>query len=197
LVVLAAAAAGADQALIPCATLHTATKGEKMERRTAGAGRTFARLLVSAAMAVAAAAAHADLSGEVIRILDGDTLEVLVDQRPVRIRLTEIDAPEKKQAFGNRARQALSELVFRRVVVIREAGQDRYGRTLGTVLVDGRSANREMVRSGMAWAYRAYLIDKTLLDLETQAREARRGLWVDPNPIAPWEWRANVRNLKE
>ena len=153
---------------------------------TKSAGRWAAAL----ALVLAAAAAHADLTGQVVRILDGDTLEVLVDLRPTRVRLAEIDAPEKRQPFGTRSRQALADLVFRKTVTVKEAGQDRYGRTIGTVLVDGQSANRAMVQAGMAWAYRAYLVDTSLLKVEAQAREARTGLWADPAPVAPWEWRA-------
>ncbi len=162
--------------------------------------RTWARigrLAAYAALACAAAAARADFSGEVVRILDGDTLEVLVNKIPVRVRLAEIDAPEKAQPFGTRARQALAAITFRRDVQVIEAGKDRYGRTIGTVVVNGTSANRTMVASGMAWAYRAYLIDKSLLSVEEEARAAKRGLWADAEPVPPWEWRASQRSASE
>ncbi|MDM0036831.1 thermonuclease family protein [Variovorax sp. J22P271] len=135
-------------------------------------------------------AARADFSGQVVGVLDGDTIDVLVNQTPVRVRLAEIDAPEKKQPFGTRSRQALSEYVFRQVVTIRENGKDRYGRTIGTVLVDGRSVNSAMVGAGMAWAYRTYLIDRSLLEVEARARNSKRGLWADASPVPPWDWRA-------
>lgn len=154
---------------------------------------TIECLLALAALLIASAPAHADFSGTVVRILDGDTLEVLVDKSTARVRLAEIDAPEKGQAFGAKARQALGDLTFRRIVTVQEAGKDRYGRTIGTVLVDGQSANRAMVATGVAWAYRAYLVDRSLLRLEQDARTARRGLWIDSSPIPPWEWRAEKR----
>jgi endonuclease YncB( thermonuclease family) len=148
---------------------------------------------LAVAFVVLSCAARADFSGQVVGVLDGDTIDVLVNQTPVRVRLAEIDAPEKKQPFGTRSRQALSEYVFRQVVTIRENGKDRYGRTIGTVLVDGRSVNRAMVGAGMAWAYRAYLVDRSLLDVEADARHSKRGLWADGSPVAPWEWRALQR----
>lgn len=118
-------------------------------------------------------------------MLDGDTIDVLVDLPPVRIRLAEIDAPEKKQPWGTRSRQALSALVFGRQVTVREEGTDRYRRTIGTVFVDGRNVNRAMVGAGMAWPYRRYLHGKVLLDVEADARRAARGLWGDQTPVAP------------
>lgn len=129
-------------------------------------------------------------SGQVVRILDGDTIEVLVDRTPLRVRLVAIDAPEKRQAFGERARQHLAELVFQRRVTVTETGTDRYGRTLGVVrLASGPSANALMVRDGMAWVYRRYSTDASLLELEASARSARVGLWADAHPIPPWEFR--------
>lgn len=148
-----------------------------------------ARLLMVVVLATASLAANADFSGRVVGVLDGDTIDVLVDQQPRRVRLAEIDAPEKKQAFGARARQALSGYVFGQVVRVRESGSDRYGRTIGSVVVDGQSINRAMIAAGMAWAYRRYLVDRSLLELEAQARQSRRGLWADSTPVAPWEWR--------
>lgn len=134
--------------------------------------------------------AHADFSGKVVRVLDGDTLEVLVNQRPVRIRLAQVDAPEAHgQAFGARAKDTLASLAAGRVVTVIEAGQDRYARTLGTVVVDGTDVNKQMVRLGMAWAYRQYVTDPTLIKIEAEARGARHGLWVDASPVPPWEFR--------
>jgi micrococcal nuclease len=77
---------------------------------------------------------------------------------------------------------------------VRTNGLNRYGRTIGTILVDGRSINRMMVAEGIAWAYRRYLVDRSLLDVEAAARSGRVGLWVDPQPVAPWEWRTAKRN---
>lgn len=149
------------------------------------------RALLATALLAVSSAVWADLSGPVVAILDGDTIDVLVDSRPVRIRLAQIDAPEKKQAFGTRSRQALSAMVFRQVVTVAEAGPDRYGRTLGTVFAAGVNVNAAMVDQGMAWAYRQYVTDRSLIQLEAQARAARRGLWVDPAPVEPWLFRRN------
>lgn len=152
------------------------------------------RILAVIALWLLVGVAHADLSGVVVSVLDGDTVDVLVDRKPVRVRLAEIDAPERAQAFGTRSRQALAAKVFQQPVTVRTNGLDRHGRTIGTILVDGHSINRMMVEQGMAWAYRQYLVDRSLLGVEAAARSARVGLWVDPNPTAPWEWRAAKRN---
>lgn len=98
-------------------------------------------------------------------------------------------APEKGQAFGNRSKQALSELVRGKQVEIRERGTGRYGRTLGRIYQSGLDVNAEMVRRGMAWVYIKYVKDKRLNQLEAEAREQRRGLWADKDPVPPWEWR--------
>lgn len=145
------------------------------------------------ALLVVAGLARADFSGEVVGVLDGDTVDVLVANKPIRVRLANIDAPEKAQAFGARARQALADLVFRRVVHVQERGADRYGRTIGDISADGRSINRTMIALGLAWAYRQYLTDSALLDVEATARAGRVGLWADPQPVPPWEWRRAKR----
>ncbi|MGB9128196.1 MAG: thermonuclease family protein [Thiobacillus sp.] len=147
--------------------------------------------LVAVLLAVSSAAL-ADFSGTVVRIVDGDTLDVLVANRPVRVRLAQIDAPERRQAYGTRARQALSAMIFRRVVTVADAGADSYGRQLGTIFVAGANINAAMVGRGMAWAYRQYLTDRSLIRLEQQTRAARRGLWGDPAPVAPWRFRAQA-----
>ncbi|AAZ97635.1 nuclease (SNase-like) [Thiobacillus denitrificans ATCC 25259] len=149
------------------------------------------RAALVAVLLAASSAALADFSGTVVRIVDGDTLDVLVQNRPVRVRLAQIDAPERRQAYGTRARQALSAMVFRRVVTVSDAGADHYGRRLGTVFVAGMNINAAMVDRGMAWAYRQYLRDRSLIGLEQQARAERRGLWNDPAPVTPWFFRAH------
>ncbi|KAA0178868.1 thermonuclease family protein [Cupriavidus gilardii] len=144
----------------------------------------------------------AEIRGEVVAIVDGDTVDVLVaKRRPIRIRLAHIDAPERAQPFGSRSRQHLASLVYRQPVRVVEEGIDRYGRALGIVqlqrciephvCVDVRNANEEMVSAGMAWAYRfgGRPTDPRLASLEEQARRQRRGLWAQVRPIPPWEWR--------
>lgn len=147
------------------------------------------KLLLLASLVLVSHAAHADFTGNVISIKDGDTIEVLVDKKPIRIRLAQVDAPEKRQEFGTRSRQALSDLTYNRQVQVIEHGRDRYGRVLGTVVVRGVDVNRAMVAQGMAWAYRAYVKDLTLLEVERKARTARLGLWAHPAPVPPWEFR--------
>lgn len=138
----------------------------------------------------------AELVGRVVGVTDGDTLRLLVDRREIVIRLDQIDAPEKAQPFGERSRQSLAELTHRREARVVEHGHDRYGRTLGTVYVDGADVNAEQVRRGMAWAFLRYLRDPQLVTIEQEARAARRGLWSDAEPVPPWEWRNAVRNQR-
>lgn len=131
-----------------------------------------------------------DLQGKVVGVLDGDTIEVLdAAKKPRRIRLAEIDAPEKAQAFGQRSKQALSDLCFAKQARVRIVDQDRYGRAVGRVFCEGQDANLSQVRQGMAWAYERYAKDPAILAAEREARAARRGLWADPNPVPPWQWR--------
>jgi endonuclease YncB( thermonuclease family) len=131
------------------------------------------------------------LAGKVVSIADGDTLIVLdASNHQHRIRLTGIDAPESRQAFGTRSREHLASLVFGKQVTVGYDKQDRYRRTLGKVIVDGRDANLEQIKSGMAWHYKFYENEqppqdrKTYAEAEREARAAKRGLWVDPNPDA-------------
>jgi endonuclease YncB( thermonuclease family) len=130
-----------------------------------------------------------DLVGKVVGVSDGDTITVLVDKKPIKIRLEGIDAPEAKQSFGNRSKQALSDLVFGKEVRVKKTGEDRYGRSLGLVSTDGIDINAKMIQDGWAWHYKKYNRDSKLADLEMQARAAKRGLWTESNPLAPWDFR--------
>lgn len=131
----------------------------------------------------------ASWTGRVVGISDGDTITVLRDREPVKVRLVEIDAPEKRQAFGARAKQQLSDLVYDQDVRVEDQGQDRYRRTLGRVYVGNLDVNAEMVKRGFAWAYVKYLTDPRIAELEREARTAGRGLWADDAPEPPWEFR--------
>jgi len=139
------------------------------------------------------------LDALVVGITDGDTVTLLVEKdgsrSQARLRLTEIDTPERRQPWGTRARQALADKVFQRQVQVMPEGEDRYGRLLGRIYLGGRDINREMVREGHAWAYRQYLSDESLLEDERRAREAGIGLWSLPRAqnVPPWEWRRNGR----
>lgn len=137
--------------------------------------------------------AHADvLLGRVVGVSDGDTISVLDEnkQRHV-IRLMGIDAPEKAQAFGHKAKQSLSELVFDRYVSITWFKRDRYGRTVGQVRVDNTDLCLEQIKRGFAWHYKQYEREQSeedrsrYADAEKEARNARIGLWVDDKPTEP------------
>jgi micrococcal nuclease len=134
----------------------------------------------------------ADFSGPVVSVLDGDTIEVMHNQYPERIRLSGIDCPEKGQAFGKRAKQAASELVYGKEVTLQTHGKDKYKRTLADVLLpDGTNVNQELVKQGWCWWYRKYAAsDSELERLEIEARTQRLGLWATESPVSPWEWRA-------
>ncbi|WP_405234754.1 thermonuclease family protein [Lentisalinibacter salinarum] len=154
------------------------------------------RLILLAAVLSWSASVSAELTGKVVRIADGDSFTLLTpDKRQVKIRLAEIDAPERGQPYGNRARQKLSQLVFQTQVRVEVQTTDRYGRTVGRPYVGDLDVCAEMVRSGAAWAYRRYVRDSDLLTLEQEAREARRGLWSLPeaDKQPPWEWRRSSR----
>lgn len=156
--------------------------------------QTITRIIVAVSTATIAftlpvtASAH-----KVIGIADGDTLTVLVDKQPVKLRLANIDAPEKNQAFGEAARQSLSDQCFGKDAVYEAQDTDRYGRVVAIVTCAGIEANRTQVERGFAWVYDKYNKDLTLPGLQAMAQRDRRGLWVDPAPIRPWEFRRPVK----
>lgn len=140
--------------------------------------------------------AWADFTGNVVGVADGDTITVLdADKVQHKVRLTGIDAPEKKQPFGNRSKQSLSDMVFNKTVTVETDKRDRYGRELGKVLAGGKDVNLEQVRTGFAWHYKVYESTQSATDrqvytaAENEAKAAKRGLWADIDPIPPWEWR--------
>jgi micrococcal nuclease len=133
--------------------------------------------------------ATADFTGRVVGVADGDSITVLHDREQVKVRLVDIDAPEKAQPFGNRSKQALEALVKGREVKVVERGKDRYERTLARIYHGDLDVNAEQVRQGMAWVFRRYSFDTGLYAIEAEAKEQQRGLWRDPNPMPPWEWR--------
>src|SRR5258705_1618696 len=137
-------------------------------------GRFVARLGAAAGLFLLAstiAAAAAELTGRVVAVADGDTFTLLTESKEqIRVRLTEIDAPESDQPWGQRAKQALSSLISSGPVRVVTAGRDRYGRALGRVYVAGKDVNAEMLRTGSAWAYSQYLTDPSLLGIQKQAQ---------------------------
>jgi endonuclease YncB( thermonuclease family) len=128
--------------------------------------------------------------GKVIGVSDGDTITILIGGRTqLKVRLAEIDAPEKSQAFGQRSKQSLSDLVFGKQVKVEQQDWDRYGRVVGRVYADGLDVNAEQVKRGTAWVYRKYAHDQALFALEQEAKNNKRSLWADPHAIPPWEYR--------
>ena len=137
-----------------------------------------------------------ELRGRVVGVPDGDSLVVLdADRREHRVRLAGIDAPEKGQRFSNRARDNLGAMVRRQQVVVIWHKRDNYDRLVGVVYLDDREINLEQLRAGYAWWYRAYALEQSqdarasYERAEIEARQERRGLWLDANPVPPWAWR--------
>lgn len=157
--------------------------------------------LVSIFLLVATQWSHAEvISGKVVRVADGDTITVLDAQMTQhKIRLAGIDAPERRQAFGHRAQEFLASLVASQQVDIETEKTDKYGRSVGKVLLQGRDVNLAVLVAGLAWHYKAYESEQTPEDrmlyasAEQDAREQRKGLWVDPSPEPPWTWRHLAR----
>ena len=145
---------------------------------------------------------HAEtLTGRVVRVTDGDTIVILDSANAQhKIRLTGIDAPERKQAFGTKSKEHLSDEVAGKFVVVDYSKRDYYKRILGKVLLNGEDMNLEQVRAGLAWHYKKYQKEQSPEDrqlysaMEIEAREAGRGLWRDPAPVPPWEHRKRKSN---
>ena len=136
----------------------------------------------------------ASFTGQVVSVSDGDTIQVMHNGKAEKIRLAGIDCPEKDQPFGQAAKRFTLDLSAHNIVTVKIETTDRYGRTVAEVILpDGKRLNRELVREGYAWWYRRYSKDKALADLESHARESRKGLWADKNPVPPWEWRRGKR----
>lgn len=173
------------------------TSGMARSRRLATKWLTiaWAAVFLSAGPALAAT-----LTGEVVGIADGDTLTILdATNTQYKIRLAGIDAPEKKQAFGDRSTQNLAAIVFRKRVTVESSKHDRYGRAIGKVLLSGSDVNLMQVAAGLAWHYKDYASEQSENDrllyakAETNARQSRIGLWRDPSPMPPWDFRKAPR----
>jgi endonuclease YncB( thermonuclease family) len=137
-------------------------------------------------------------TAKVIRILDGDTMEVLYQNQPLKIRLAHIDCPEKRghQPFGTKAKQALSDLCFGQVVTVQGQKYDRYKRLIAVIINRKKQVvNQEMVKQGMAWHYKKYSGDPLYAQLEVTARKNKVGLWQEADAVAPWEWRGTKHSL--
>lgn len=135
--------------------------------------------------------AHAEtFNAKVIAVMDGDTVLILrAGHKPEKLRMLNIDAPEKNQPYGRQSQQTLASLVLKRQAEVQVTAHDQYGRLLGQISVDGRNINEEQVKQGMAWEYSGYHSNKAYVALQSEAQQARRGLWAQTSPQAPWQWR--------
>lgn len=154
-------------------------------------------------MLVASTASAEKFTAKVVGVSDGDTLTVLTDiqcqtgadcvggKTQYRVRLAEIDTPEKKQPFGSKSKQVLSGKVFGKTVTVEQTDKDRYGRLIGHIYLGDEWINASMVQTGSAWVYKQYATSQALFELENEARKAKRGLWALPEAqrMPPWEWR--------
>ncbi|CAH1906465.1 TNase-like domain-containing protein [Candidatus Nitrotoga sp. HW29] len=130
-----------------------------------------------------------EFSAKVIIVLDGDTVIVLRDNMPIKVRLAEIDAPEKTQAFGEESTQSLTELVLNKQVRVDSRAIDDYGRLVALIKVDELNVSHEQAQRGMAWVYSRFNKNEVLLELQNGAKKAKRGLWAQTDPIPPNTWR--------
>ena len=138
------------------------------------------------------------LRGRAVKVQDGDTFDFLYgDNRKQRIRVAQMDAPEKNMPFGQKSKERFAELVMGKEIALVVNTVDRYGRIVGSVVIDGEDQSARMISEGMAWYYRQYGWTASLARLEEEARNAKRGLWADPNPQPPWEWRKANRGKKK
>lgn len=133
--------------------------------------------------------AFSDVTGVVRRVYDGDTVTVETESGNLKVRLYGIDAPEAKQAYGQESRLALIALIMGKTVTVQEQNKDRYGRTVGIIILDGVDINLEMLRLGHAWCYRQYCKRADYIVTEYTAREEKKGLWATENPQPPWLFR--------
>lgn len=136
----------------------------------------------------------------VIAVADGDTLTARCEgsdgMENIKIRLAEIDEPEKGQAFGARSKEHLAELCFQKRATVTPRTKDRYFRTVANVECERVDAGKEQVRAGMAWVFDRYVTDRSLYAVQDEARATKRGLWADPSPTPPWEWRQGERQYR-
>jgi len=188
-------------------------------------GRSTTCLLAILGLLITGTALADSFTGKVIGVSDGDTITVLVTNSPnhfahnhsanlpssspslpsrpsvslspVKVRLAEIDTPERHQAFGTQAKKALSRKIFGKTVKVLYETRDRYGRIIGKIYLGDRWVNKEMVEEGFAWHYKYYSKDKELAAAETTARAKKAGLWSHKDPTPPWEFRRTKRTPKK
>lgn len=140
---------------------------------------------------------HSDqrITGKVIKIVDGDTYDLLLaDNATLRIRMEGIDAPERGMPYYKVSKDYLGSLCFLQMVRIEQESKDRYGRTVAkTYLLNGSELGLLMIKAGYAWHFKRYSSDNQLANAEIEARRSKTGLWADESPVAPWDWRKNKK----
>jgi endonuclease YncB( thermonuclease family) len=178
----------------PAFAIVKVVKPDDGNKRITGAG--FVRWVGFTAAMLMTVVHAGTLSGEVVGVTDGDTITLLDrENRQIKVRLAGIDAPEKRQPFGQKSKASLSELTYRKTVTVTTGKNDRYRRVVGKLLADGQDVNLEQVRRGMAWHYKAYEREQSAVDRVTYAaeedvaRNLKRGLWSMPGAQPPWEFR--------
>ncbi len=131
------------------------------------------------------------IKGKIVAITDGDTVKLLTkDSTLIKVRIANIDCPESKQPFSQKAKQFTSNQIFNKYVKLEYLKKDRYGRFIGNVIYnDTLNLSHELLKNGLAWHYIKYSKDTILQNLEDKARKQKVGLWYDPKSIPPWEWR--------
>ena len=154
-------------------------------------------LLLATPAFAAPPATETRLTLKVTSVHDGDTFTgINQNNEQVKVRLDAVDAPELSQPYGQASKKALGDKIFGKLVTVITKKHDRYGRTIGHVLIDKRDVNLELLEVGAVWHYTAYDRNKRLREAEVSARAAKEGLWKDPNPMAPWDWRKTERERK-
>lgn len=134
---------------------------------------------------------------KVIGIKDGDTFVLLIDGKEQTVRFAHIDCPEKKQPFGNKAKQFVSEACFGAYVTLIINDKNKYDRNkrliAEIILTDGRNLNKELVKNGLAWHFKKYSDSEEYAQLEIEAKNDKIGIWSESNPVAPWNWRKSKK----
>ena len=129
------------------------------------------------------------LVGECLYVYDGDSVLVDAAGKKTKIRLYGIDAPELSQEFGDKSRALLSRLIEKKKITVSVTGEDKYGRLIGVIFIDGMDVNALMLKNGAAWHYKDYDKSTEYAELESLARKERLGLWATRSIMAPWEYR--------
>ncbi len=155
------------------------------------------KLLASLLLALSLSCTAETLQGFVTDVHDGDTVKLISNKEVFKIRLAYIDAPELDQLYGHDSRTSLVQLTRDKLVEAQCIGSDRYGRRICTLMVGSEDINAMQVKRGMAWAYLRYAPKGTTLKgIQAEAMERKRGLWGDPHPETPWDFRRTMKEAK-